>query len=278
MSGQIPNSNSAPLGRPTPKPCAFFAQGTCRNGNECRFSHITADSPQVQQGYVAAPPPIIINIPPGQPIFSIDVECVATGVQHNARSVAQVALVDEWSRPVFNTYIKQDMPVLSHIYELTGLTKEILDQHGLPLAEAMAYLRSHLSPNAILVGQSIQKDVQWLQLAEGVDYHSLIDLSGLFRVWNPARNEYTNFSQDHCAKVWIGVGDRTQHNAITDAAISMSLFNAYRTVQWDSGRLMEMQMATLNAPRVPGFSALFPVIDGCCMGNRKKCTCGAPFH
>jgi hypothetical protein len=127
----------------------------------------------------------------------------------------------------------------------------------------MAYLRSHLSPNAILVGQSIQKDVQWLQLAEGVDYHSLIDLSGLFRVWNPARGEYTNFSQDHCAKVWIGVGDRTQHNAITDAAISMSLFNAYRTVQWQPERLLQLQMATLAAPRVPGFSALYPVVDGC---------------
>lgn len=127
----------------------------------------------------------------------------------------------------------------------------------------MAYLRSHLSPNAILVGQSILKDVQWLQLAEGVDYHSLIDLSALFRVWNPSRGEYTSFSQDHCAKVWIGVEDRTQHNAITDASISMSLFNAYRTVQWDSERLLQMQLATLAAPRVPGFSALFPVVDGC---------------
>jgi len=48
------------------------------------------------------------------------------------------------------------------------------------------YLQSHL------VGQKIHNGVQWLQLAEGVDYHSLIDLSGLFRVWNPARNEYTN--------------------------------------------------------------------------------------
>ena len=131
------------------------------------------------------------------------------------------------------------------------------------LAEAMAYLRSHLSPNAILVGQSIQKDVQWLQLAEGVDYQSLIDLSGLFRVWNPTRGEYTSFSQDHCAKVWIGVGDRTAHNAVTDASISMSLFNAYRTVQWDSARMQNMQRATLEAPRVPGFSALFPVVDGC---------------
>ena len=32
--------------------------------------------------------------------------------------------------------------------------------------------------------------------------NSLIDLSALFRVWNPARGEYTNFSQDHCAKVY----------------------------------------------------------------------------
>lgn len=125
------NSN---VRRPVPRPCAFFAQGTCRNGNECRFSHNIADTgprPEV----ASAPPPVIINIPPGQPVFSIDVECVATGIQHNARSVAQVALVDEWSRPIFNTYIKQDMPVVSHIYELTGLTKEILDEHGLPLGE-----------------------------------------------------------------------------------------------------------------------------------------------
>ncbi len=127
----------------------------------------------------------------------------------------------------------------------------------------MAHLRAHLSPNAILVGQNILKDIQWLQLAEGVDFHSVIDLAGLFRVWNPSRGEYTSFSQDHCAKVWIGVGDRPQHNAVTDAAISMSLFNAYRTVQWDTHRLHQMQKATLEAERVPSFSANHPVIDGC---------------
>jgi hypothetical protein len=147
-------------------------------------------------------------------------------------------------------------------------------------AEALALLRAHLPPNAILVGQSILKDVQWLQLAEGVDYFSLIgmektnriffvvlfiitiiitttsvssclsvtisillsslalsspfqnhhhfriiitiiiiiinntDLSALFRVWNQQRGQYTNFSQDHCARVWIGVGERAHHNAI----------------------------------------------------------------
>ena len=110
------------------------------------------------------PPPVIVQLPPGHPVYSIDVECVATGTQHNARavaqvpplpptrstsapsfslsrprrippssqplpdprsarhlflsvhppvhlsihpSVAQVALVDEWQRPVFNVLIKQ---------------------------------------------------------------------------------------------------------------------------------------------------------------------------
>lgn len=265
------------------KPCMFFAKGTCRNGNSCRFSHNAADimaaaaQSNIKQQQ-PAPSPVLINIPPGQPVFSIDVECVATGVQHTARSIAQVALVDEWCRPIFNVYIKQDVPVVSYITELTGLNKQLLDECGLPLAEAMAHLRAHLSPNAVLVGQSIQKDVQWLQLAEGIDYNSLIDLSGLFRVWNSSRGEYTNFSQDHCAKVWIGVENRASHNAMIDASISMSLFNAYRSVQWNPAQLFQLQQATLNAPRVPGFSATHPVVDGCCMGNRKKCSCGAPFY
>jgi len=43
--------------------------------------------------------------------------------------------VDEWSRPVFNTYIKQDMRVLSRICELTVPTKEIMYQHGLSLGK-----------------------------------------------------------------------------------------------------------------------------------------------
>lgn len=227
--------------------------------------------------HIPPPPPLIINIPPGQPVFSIDVECVATGVPHNSRSIAQVALVDEYSRPVFNVLIKQDKPVVSYITPLTGLTKEAIDEHGLPLAEALALLRAHLPPNAVLVGQSIQKDVQWLQLAEGVDYASLIDLCGIFCIWNPSRGSYTTFSQDHCAKVWLGLPDRERHDALEDASLSMSLFNLYRTIQWDPVRLHQMQMATLQAPRQPSFSSRYPSVDGCCMGNRKKCTCGAPF-
>ena len=200
-----------------------------------------------------------------------------TGTQHNARAVAQVALVDEWLRPVCNLYVKSDIPVVSYLTELTGLTKEIIDQQGQPIADALVTLRSHLPPNAILVGQNIKKDVEWLQLVEGLDFASMIDLSALFRVWNPVKKSFTVFSQDHTAKVWLSWPDRTQHDAVSDACISVALFNTYRSVQWNPARLYEMQMAMIQTPRQPSFSAMNPTVDGCCLGNKKNCKCGAAF-
>jgi len=49
--------------------------------------------------------------------------------------VAQVALVDEWGRPIFNVLIKQEKPVASYLTPLTGLTKEAIDSYGLPLGK-----------------------------------------------------------------------------------------------------------------------------------------------
>lgn len=151
------------------KPCVYFSAGKCRHGNRCRFSHdLSLTNPSSSTTLTAStvadpvyaspvdistglslsrsssladlqqfvpPPPLIINIPPNHPIYSIDVECVATGTQHNARSIAQVALVDEWGRPVFNVLIQQEKPVVSYLTPLTGLTKEMLDTYGLPLGK-----------------------------------------------------------------------------------------------------------------------------------------------
>lgn len=131
---QSPTGSENSMSSPTARMCRFFATGTCRNGSQCRFSH-ALNSPMTFSMPSPAPPPILIQLPAGHPVYSIDVECVATGVQHNARSIAQVALVDEWGRAVFSVYVKQDIPVLSYITELTGLTEETLQQHGLPLGE-----------------------------------------------------------------------------------------------------------------------------------------------
>jgi RNA exonuclease 4 len=56
--------------------------------------------------------------------------------------------------------------VASYLQPLTGLSKSSLEANGIPLEEAMKTLREKLPKDAVLVGQNIRKDVEWLQLKE----------------------------------------------------------------------------------------------------------------
>ena len=51
-----------------------------------------------------------------------------------------------------------------------SLTRELLESQAVPLPEALQILRQYLPRHAVLVGQSIGKDIEWLQLREGQDY------------------------------------------------------------------------------------------------------------
>jgi hypothetical protein len=224
-------------------------------------------------------PPMMLNFPPGTPIFSIDVECAATSIGHNGRAVCAIGMVDEFCKPLHKLFVKEDpeKPVVSYLWNISGVRKEEVESEGVSLDEAMAGIRAHLGPEAVLVGQNVLKDIQWLGLREGVDYKFLIDLSAVFRVWNVERNSWTNFSQDHVASVWLSIGERETHDALHDAVIAMSLFNAYRMVQMQPERLHFMQMNTLQAPRKPNYAAQNGSIEGCCLGHKKTCMCGEPF-
>ena len=50
------------------------------------------------------------------------------------------------------------------------LTADVLGYHGIPFAQAVAAVRQSLPQSATLVGQNIGRDVEWLQLKEGVDF------------------------------------------------------------------------------------------------------------
>ena len=93
--------------------CSFFAQGRCRHGDSCRFSHAAPATP-APPAAPTPPPAAALNLTTDPKVlYSIDVECVATGMGHHDRAVAQIGLVDAESKEVLNLYIKPDKPVRS---------------------------------------------------------------------------------------------------------------------------------------------------------------------
>jgi len=212
-------------------------------------------------------------------VYSIDVECVATGVTHDARAVAQVALVDGDGCTLLNLLVRPEARVVSYLTPLTGLSAELLDERGVTQAEAVAALRAALPRSATLVGQSIAGDCRWLGLVEGTDFAGLVDLAGLFRVWNERYKSWSVFSQEHLARCLLGRGGdgAEAHDAAADAATSVALYRLHELLKrgeaggWDAAceRL-------LAQPPNASFARRHPTFEGVCMGNRKTCVCGAP--
>ncbi len=62
-----------------------------------------------------------------------------------------------------------------------------------------------------------------------------------------------------------------------DAVKSMRLFNLYHQLQQSPGEWQQAQQALLATPPEPSFARLNPSFEGVCMGNRRTCTCNAPF-
>lgn len=162
-------------------------------------------------------------------------------------------------------------------YACCRLTKDLLDARGIPLAQALVLLRSALPKDAVLVGQNIAKDVEWLGLREGVDFSHLMDLTGLFRIYNPKYKSHSVFSQDHLAKTLLSWDVSAQHDAVGDAIKSIRLFNLYQSVQGQPAAWNSVCQKLLESSPEPSFAKRNPTFEGVCMGNRKTCSCGAPF-
>lgn len=223
------------------------------------------------------PAPMRFAPPPTPRHFSIDVECVAIGPGHNDREVAQIALVDEFERVLMSVFVRPKRPVVSFLTPLTGLVPEQLEA-GMSLEEALASLRQRLPTYAVLVGQNIAADIRWLGLREGVDFESLIDLSGAFRAFNPTYKNYSYFSLQHEARVLLGVSMEGPHNAITDALISIRLYNKFAQIRNNPAEMEAAQKALLASPLEASFAKKNPSFEGVCMGNKKTCTCGQPMY
>ena len=83
--------------------------------------------------------------------------------------------------------------------------------------------------------------------------------------------------QDHLASVLLGWPPSGPHDAATDAVKSIRLFNLHGALAADPAARARAEAALLESAPEPSFAKRHPSFEGVCMGNRKTCTCGAPF-
>jgi hypothetical protein len=122
----------------------------------------------------------------------------------------------------------KDTDVISYMTELTGTTKE--QCHGpdaKDLTEVRSMVQQLLPSNAVLVGHSIQHDIEWLGLIQGVDFKEYFDTSVLFRQRIPrnigsAGNELRRLAEEEEETCSGGVGDGGEREGIVPSPSSES--------------------------------------------------------
>ena len=137
--------------------------------------------------------------------IALDVECIATGMRHDDRGLCLVAVVDANEDVILKKKVKPTKAVFNYLTPLTGVRQGDLDD-GERLGDVLKEVKALLGPDVVLVGQGVKNDIKWLQLEQGKDYDSVVDLAQLFKVYNSKYGNYSYYSLSHEANTLIRPG------------------------------------------------------------------------
>lgn len=218
------------------------------------------------------------DLPVG-PYYVLKVACVATGYGADDRSVGHIALLDWNLKGKANVFVKPEKKVISYLEPLTNLSKEWLDKYGYELEKAITIIKSELPKNAVLIGQNINMDLQWLGLKQGVDFRCFIDLRDLWRSWSDTYNTFTHYSLAHQAKCILNysAAQLQKHSASIDAITEMKLFQYYVWCRYYNMQQFYTKVYALQTTKIePSFAKKNPVFEGVAMQTKRKYK-GVPY-
>ncbi|XP_010137228.1 PREDICTED: putative RNA exonuclease NEF-sp [Buceros rhinoceros silvestris] len=149
------------------------------------------------------------------PLFGLDCEMCLT---EKGNEVTRVSLVDAQGQCLLNELVKPESTVVNYRTRFSGITKKMLRPVKTRLSDIQTRLKNLLPRDAVLVGHSLNADLQALEMI----HPSVIDTSLLF-----ARNEGRRFKLKFLAKAVLGkeiqCEQKLGHDPAEDARAALEL-------------------------------------------------------
>ncbi|KAM9012452.1 RNA exonuclease 5 isoform 4-T5 [Ara ararauna] len=149
------------------------------------------------------------------PLFGLDCEMCLTA---KGNEVTRVSLVDAQGQCLLDELVKPESRVMNYLTRFSGVTKKMLLPVKTRLSDIQTRLKEILPHDAVLVGHSLNADLQALEMI----HPSVIDTSLLF-----ARNEGRRFKLKFLAKAVLGkeiqCEQKLGHDPAEDARAALEL-------------------------------------------------------
>lgn len=107
----------------------------------------------------------------------VAMDCEMCETEKSNKALLSVSLVDEKGTLLYHTLVKPKSKIIDYRSELTGITEEEMKDVKVSRAEASRHVRTFLKEGTVLVGHSLNHDLQALR----IDYRPVIDTSLIFQ-------------------------------------------------------------------------------------------------
>ncbi|KAK9163825.1 hypothetical protein Syun_004727 [Stephania yunnanensis] len=182
------------------------------------------------------------------------VDCEMVLCENGTEAVVKVSLVDHNLEVKLDELVNPNMPIADYRTEITGICAKDLKGVTCSLPDVQKLMKHHLSHGAILVGHSLNNDLQALKF----DHARVIDTCFIFNsVCGPIRRRP---SLNDLCKAVLGYEVRKEgapHNCVDDARAAMKLVLAKLKNGYENGinllskDVPETEQAKLLIHRIP---------------------------
>ncbi|KAH7354716.1 hypothetical protein BKA65DRAFT_394455 [Rhexocercosporidium sp. MPI-PUGE-AT-0058] len=121
------------------------------------FKDGTAPESEIQSGSITA----------GREVFAMDCEMCVTGKQASGQdelSLTRISIVGWDGSVVLDELVKPDKPIINYVTQYSGITEAMIAPVTTTLADIQKKLVSILHPRAILIGHSLNSDLNALKI------------------------------------------------------------------------------------------------------------------